>query len=237
MALPRLNDVPEYELTVPSTGQSVGFRPFLVKEQKVLMIAYESKDVKEILRAVMNCIQACEQNIDVNKLATFDVDYIFTQIRSKSVGEKNDVVMKCTTCGHENQLTVNLDEIEIHLEKKDMVIELNDKYTLTMKYPTYTDIINDRVLLNDKRTQTEQLLATLRNCMETIQTEEENILLKDETVEEIDDFISSLNDEQYGKIADFVASVPTLSYTKKFNCKECEKENELRVEGLQDFFS
>ena len=106
-----------------------------------------------------------------------------------------------------------------------------------MKYPTYSDIINDRVLLNDKRTQTEQLLATLRNCMETIQTEEENILLKDETVEEIDDFISSLNDEQYGKIADFVSSVPTLSYTKKFNCKECEKENELRVEGLQDFFS
>jgi len=237
MALPRLNDVPEYELTVPSTGQSVGFRPFLVKEQKVLMIAYESKDVKEILRAVMNCIQACVQNIDVNKLATFDVDYIFTQIRSKSVGEKSDVVMKCTTCGHENQLTVNLDEITIDLEKKDMVIELNDKYTLTMKYPTYSDIINDRVLLNDKRTQTEQLLATLRNCMETIQTEEENILLKDETVEEIDDFISSLNDEQYGKIADFVSSVPTLSYTKKFNCKECEKENELRVEGLQDFFS
>jgi len=106
-----------------------------------------------------------------------------------------------------------------------------------MKYPTYTDIINDRVLLNDTRTQTEQLIATLRNCMDTIQTEEENIVLKDETVEEIDDFISSLNDEQYGKIADFVSSVPTMRYEKKFNCKSCEKENTLVVEGLQDFFS
>lgn len=237
MALPRLNDVPEYELTVPSTGQTVGFRPFLVKEQKVLMIAYESKEVKQILRAVLNCIQACVKNIDVGKLATFDVDYIFTQIRSKSVGETNDVIMKCTNCQHENQLTINLNEIEIDIEKKDMIIQLNDTYTLKMKYPTYTDIIGDRVLLNDTRTQTEQLLATLRNCMDTIQTENENIVLKDETVEEIDDFISSLNDEQYGKIADFVSSVPSLSYTKKFNCKECEKENELKVEGLQDFFS
>ena len=237
MALPRLNDVPEYELTVPSTGQSVGFRPFLVKEQKVLMIAYESKDVKQILKAVLNTIQSCVKNIDVGKLATFDVDYIFTQIRSKSVGETNDVIMKCTNCSHENQLTINLNEINIDVEKKDNIIKLNDTYTLKMKYPTYTDIINDRVLLNDTRTQTEQLLATLRNCMDTVQTEEENIVLKDETVEEIDDFISSLNDEQYGKIADFVSNVPTMRYEKKFNCKGCEKENTLVVEGLQDFFS
>ena len=237
MALPRLNDVPEYELTVPSTGQSVGFRPFLVKEQKVLMIAYESKVVKQILKAVLNTIQSCVKNIDVGKLATFDVDYIFTQIRSKSVGETNDVIMKCTNCSHENQLTINLNEINIDVEKKDKIIKLNDTYTLKMKYPTYTDIINDRVLLNDTRTQTEQLIATLRNCMEAIQTEEENIVLKDETVEEIDDFISSLNDEQYGKIADFVSNVPTMRYEKKFNCKGCEKENTLVVEGLQDFFS
>lgn len=237
MALPRLNDVPEYELTVPSTGQSVAFRPFLVKEQKVLMIAYESKDVKEILRSVMNCIDACVKNVDVGKLATFDVDYIFTQIRSKSVGETNDVMMKCTSCGHENQLTIDLNEIKIDVENKDMMIQLNDQYILKMKYPTYTDIISDKVLLNDTRSQTEQLLATLRNCMDTIQTEEENIVMKDETVEEIDDFISSLNDEQYGKIADFVSNVPVMSYTKKFNCSGCEKENELRVEGLQDFFS
>lgn len=237
MALPRLNDVPEYELTVPSTGQTASFRPFLVKEQKVLMIAYESKDVKQILRAVLNCIQACVKNIEIGKLATFDVDYIFTQIRSKSVGESNDVVMKCTNCQHDNQVTINLNEIEINVEKKNMIIQLNDQYTLKMKYPTYTDIIGDRVLLNDTRTQTEQLLATLRNCMEAIQTEEENIVLKDETIEEIDDFISSLNDEQYGKIADFVSDVPTMRYEKKFNCKSCETENTLVVEGLQDFFS
>ena len=237
MALPRLNDVPDYELTVPSTGQSVSFRPFLVKEQKVLLIAYESRDVKQIVKAVLNTIQSCVKNVDVGKLATFDVDYIFTQIRSKSVGESNDVIMKCKNCEHENQITIDLNEIKIEVEKRDMSIQLNDQYTLKMKYPTYNDIINDKVLLNEKRTQTDQLIATLRNCMDSVQSDDENIVLKDETVEEIDDFISSLNDEQYGKITDFVTKIPTMTYVKKFNCKSCEKENELKVEGLQDFFS
>lgn len=201
------------------------------------MIAYESKDVKQILKAILNCIQACVKNIDVGKLATFDVDYIFTQIRSKSVGESSDVVMKCSNCDKENELSIDLNEITINVEKKDMSIQLNDQYTLKMKYPTYNDIINDKVLLNKTRSQTEQLLATLRNCMEAIQSDEENIVLKDETIEEIDDFISSMNDDQYAKITDFVQSVPTMKYEKKFNCKSCEKENTLVVEGLQDFFS
>lgn len=237
MALPRLNDVPEYELTVPSTGQTLEFRPFLIKEQKVLMIAYESKDIKTILKAVLNTIESCVKNVDVNKLATFDVDYIFTQIRSRSVGESSDVIMKCTTCQHDNNLRIDLNEIQIEVDKKDMDIQLNDMYLLKMKYPTYNDIIKDKILLNESRTQTEQLLATLRNCMDSIQTDEENIVLKNETIEEIDDFISSLNDEQYGKITDFVTAIPTMKYTKKFNCQSCEKENTLVVEGLQDFFS
>ena len=88
MALPRLNDVPYYELTVPSTKKIVRFRPFLIKEQKVLLIAYESRDVKQIMNTVLDCISSCVENIDVLKLSTFDVDYIFTQIRSKAVGEK-----------------------------------------------------------------------------------------------------------------------------------------------------
>tara|TARA_E500000318_G_scaffold41622_1_gene39832 strand:- start:1739 stop:2455 length:717 start_codon:yes stop_codon:yes gene_type:complete len=237
MALPRLNDVPYYELTVPSTKKIVRFRPFLIKEQKVLLIAYESRDVKQIMNTVLDCISSCVENIDVLKLSTFDVDYIFTQIRSKAVGEKVDINMACKNCDAVNKLNVDLSTINIDVPERDMHIVLNDTYTLKMKYPTYPDIINDKVILNENRTATEQLLGTLRNCMEAIQTENENILLKDETVEEIDDFINSLNEEQYTKIADFVGSMPTLRHEQKYNCQSCEKEQTLVVEGLQDFFT
>ena len=237
MALPRLNDVPEYELTVPSTKQQIKYRPFLVKEQKVLLIAYESKDIKHILNAVINCINSCTQGIDAEKLATFDTDYIFTQIRSKSAGENVEIGVKCTSCEHENPIKVNLEEVKIDIEDKDMHVKLNDTYTLKMKYPTYKDIINDKVMLNNDRSQTDQLLATLRTCMEAIQTENENILIKDESVEEVEEFINSLNDAQYGALADFVGKMPKMTYTKKFNCSECEKENKFEMEGLQDFFT
>lgn len=237
MALPRLNDVPYYELTVPSTQQTVRYRPFLIKEQKVLLIAYESRDVKQILNAVLDCIAACVENVDISKLATFDVDYIFTQIRSKAAGEVVDIGHKCAKCDAVNTVNVKLEEIKLDVQPRDMHIVLNDTYTLKMKYPTYQDIIGDKVVLNDNRTATEQLIATLRQCMEAIQTEEENIVLRDETVEEIDSFINSLNEEQYNKIADFVQDMPMMRHEQKYNCQSCESENTLVVEGLQDFFT
>ena len=111
MALPKLNTAPKYELTVPSTGEKVRFRPFLVKEQKILLIAYESKDRKNIIQAILDTIDSCVEELDVKKLTTFDVDFIFTNIRSKSVGEKITVNMNCKSCSTPNEIEIDLDEI------------------------------------------------------------------------------------------------------------------------------
>ena len=114
MALPKLNDVPKYEITIPSTDKKVYFRPFLVKEQKVLLIALESQDEKQILQAVVDTIKACiYEDIEIDKLAIFDLEYIFLQIRGKSVGETADLIMKCRECNHENKVKVDLEEIKI----------------------------------------------------------------------------------------------------------------------------
>jgi hypothetical protein len=237
MALPRLNDVPYYELIIPSNKQKVKFRPFLVKEQKVLLIAYESRDIKQILNSVMDCISFCVEGVDISELPSFDIDYIFTQIRTKSAGENTEVGIKCTNCEKTNNININLEEISIEVPERDMSIKLNDIYTLNMKYPNYKEMIGDNVLLNDKRSGPDQMIATLRQCMHSIQTEEENIILKNETIEEIDEFINSLNEEQYIMIAKFIENLPQLRYEKDYECKHCEKKNTLTIEGLQDFFT
>ena len=116
MALPQLkNDVPKYEMTVPSTGEVVKYRPFLVKEQKVLLVAFESKDSKQILNSMLDSISSCVPNIKLDSLATFDVDYMFTQVRSKSVGETSRILHACQNCNEENEVKVRLDQIKVNI--------------------------------------------------------------------------------------------------------------------------
>ena len=116
MALPQLkNDVPKYEMTVPSTGEVVKYRPFLVKEQKVLLVAFESKDSKQILNSMLDSISSCVPNIKLDSLATFDVDYMFTQVRSKSVGETSTILHACQNCNEENEVKVRLDQIKVNI--------------------------------------------------------------------------------------------------------------------------
>ena len=114
MALPKLNEVPKYDLVIPSLNETVRFRPFLVKEQKVLMLGYESQNKKEILKAIIETIDACVSgNVDLNRLTTYDVDYMFTKIRAKSVGETADIQISCSNCQEMNDVKVNLDSIEV----------------------------------------------------------------------------------------------------------------------------
>ena len=132
MALPRLNEVPEYELVIPSTKENIQFRPFLVKEQKILLMAFESRDTKQIMQAIGKTIESCIPDIKLAKLASFDIDYIFMQIRSKSVGEVSKLGIKCQHCEQTNDIAVKLDEVEIKQDKivnKD--IELDENISLT----------------------------------------------------------------------------------------------------------
>ena len=162
MALPKLNTTPKYELTIPSTGETLKFRPFLVKEQKVLLVAYESQDQQQILSAILDCIQACVQDVSLNKLATFDSDYIFSRIRSKSVGEVTDVKATCSSCGHESDKKIDLNGLQVFGKiKKNIEIDLNEDIKVKMKYPTYTDFIKDPKIFSDAVSYTHLTLPTI----------------------------------------------------------------------------
>ena len=237
MALPRLNESPQYTMKIPSTGEEIKYRPFLVKEQKVLLMAQESQDPKQVMTSLLTCIENCTQGLDVSNLATFDTDYMFSQIRSKSVGESTSLIGVCKECEQENTVSIKLDTIEVDVDpkaKKD--ITLTSGITLRMKYPSYNDFIQADVL-NEDNTATEILLNTVIACMDSIMTEDDNILVKDESKEEIEEFLNSLTSEQFDMIADFVRTIPKMYHREVYSCSNCGTENELVLEGLNDFFS
>ena len=238
MALPVLsNDKPMYEVIVPSSQETYKFRPFLVKEQKSLLIAFESQDNKQILTTMLNCIESCIPGLNIKKLATFDMDYLFTQIRAKSVGETSTVLSACVKCKEENEVVVNLQNIK--MEKTDIktkVIPITDTIKVEMKYPTYDDVMKNTAFMKDDANTTDVLFSNIVNCMHAVQTEEDNILISQEPKEEIDKFINSLTNQQLEKITQFVQSVPTLYHEQKYICKKCGHENTLELKGLQDFF-
>ena len=238
MALPVLsNDKPTYEVVVPSTQETFKFRPFLVKEQKSLLIAFESQDNKQILTTMLNCIESCVPGIDLNKLATFDMDYIFTQIRAKSVGEKSTIVTKCVECEEENKVEINLEKIKMEkAELKSKVIPITDQINVQMKYPTYMDVLANPNISNDSSSEVEVLFDSIRSCLYAVQTGDDNIIISQEPHEEVEKFINSLTNQQLEKITDFVSSMPTLTHTEKFQCEKCRHENTLALRGLQDFF-
>ena len=237
MALPRLsNDRPIYEMVIPSTKEAVKYRPFLVKEQKSLLVAFESQDQKQILNSMLACIESCVPGVDVMKLATFDVDYMFTQVRSKSVGETSTVLSACTECREENEVKINLADINVKSDGlKTEVIEISDDISLEMKYPTYEDTLGYvKSELSDNAAET--MFNSIATCINAVQTKDENILLKHEPREEIETFINSLTTQQLEKITSFVDGMPTLIHEQKYTCKKCGHENTLQMKGLQDFF-
>lgn len=236
MALPRLNEQPIYEVTIPSTGDVKRFRPFLVKEQRNMLIALESKDPRQMMNGLLNCITSCVEGIDQNTLTTSDADYVFTMIRSKSAGESTKVETNCKNCGHRNEVKINLDEVEVKKSGLSDVIKLTDSISLKMKYPTYNDIIQNGIL-NDENNMVENTFTTIVSCIHSVMTEEENILLKDQPKKEIEDFINSLSTEQFAKVQEFVDEMPTMELNTSFVCEQCNEKSDVQLRGMQDFFS
>lgn len=237
MALPKLNEVPNYELVIPSSGETIFYRPFLVKEQKVLLMALETQDEKQMLRSITDTVQACVSNkINFNKLATFDVEYIFTQIRSKSVGESSTVNLTCGQCGESNEVAIDLNDIKINLNDQSKIIKLNEKYTLVMKYPNYASVVANSDNTQDD-TLTEVIFETIIMCMDELRTEDDIIKLADEPREELETFLDGLNSVQLENIMNFVNNLPRLEHTVEYKCESCEHENKITLQGIQDFFS
>lgn len=235
MALPKINSTPSYAVTVPSTGQEVTFRPFLVKEQKTLLIALETQERKDMVRAICRTIRSCVEDELKGELTTFDVDYLFTKIRSKSVGETSELLVECTECGHKNEVTVELDSVKIGDISSESSVQLTDEITLQMRYPTYEDFLQNPSIM-EGGTATESLLELIMICIDSVMTEEERFAFRDESKEEIVAFVESMTTEQFDLIAQFVEKIPNITSTSRFSCANCNAENEKVFSGIDDFF-
>ena len=237
MPLPKIA-TPTYELEIPSTKQVVKYRPFLVKEEKILIIAMESEDNKQIATAVKNVISSCilTKGVKVNELSTFDIEYLFLNIRGKSVGEDVEVLI---TCPDDNVTQVptliNLDEIQIQIDEdhsRDIVLDNN--LTLRMKYPSMDEFIKNNFSTGDIGvTETFDLISS---CIEQIYSEEESWAASDCTKKELLEFVEQLSSKQFKEIEKFFDTMPRLSHKIKIKNPKTGVESEVVLEGLSAFF-
>lgn len=239
MALPQINTFPWYDITIPSTNKTVRYRPYNVGEQKTLLIAFESGEssniAKSLLDIVINCI---EDNLDRNSLTTFDVEYLFLQIRSKSVGETSNVILTCPSCGQQNGVEITVDKIHIdQSEFPERMIKISEDYTLELKFPTYMDVLNSNGVTQEDSVS-ELLYRTIMQSLDKLHTPDELIRFKDESVEEITKFIDNLTTGQYSKLMEFVNRLPSLKQDVEYECEGegCNQKNNYTLQGLYDFF-
>lgn len=235
MALPKLNDSPKYDLVIPSSKQKVRYRPYLVKEEKVLMMAMESQDMNAVLNTVVDTIVACvEEPIEKKTLAVFDVEYMFTQIRSKSVGETSKVGVKCKHCEASNEVDVDVSSIVIEVPEVNNMVEITSDITLEMKWPSYNDIMD--LGITDQKSMAAKSFGMIGKCIAAIHTEEERIDTKDVSEKEMEEFIDSMTSEQFQKISSYIEKMPKLQHDVHFDCSECGQGNNITLQGMTDFF-
>jgi hypothetical protein len=229
---------PKYEMIVPSTGESITYRPYVVKEEKILLIALETQDDIQIEKSVTDIIKQCvESPLNINDLTTFDIEMIFITLRSKSVGEGVKLIMKCEeeTCDGSEDVFLELDKITIsNLEesKENKSIKINDDISIDMRWLK----TNDRLNQAQRKTGTDTIINSAAKCIETIYSGEETFATKDAPHKEVVTFVESLNTDQFAKVLDFMQASPALSYDLAYNCKICGHKNEKELRGLQDFF-
>ena len=237
MPLPRIA-TPTYELVLPSSNKKIKYRPFLVKEEKVLIIALESQDQKQIANAVKSIIKSCilSRGIKVEKLSTFDIEYLFLNIRGKSVGEDIEVMVTCPDDGKTQvPMSINIDSIQIKKsDEHNPDIKLDDQFTLRMRYPSLSEFIKSNFTMEDMKVDdTFELIAS---CVDQVYSEEESWTQEDCTKKELVDFIEQLNSSQFKEIEKFFDTMPKLSHKVKVTNPNTKVESEIVLEGLQNFF-
>lgn len=231
MPLPKL-ETPTYELTLPSTGQRIKYRPFLVREYKILLTSLES-DAEEIHRVVTELIDVCTFNsLNASKLPSFDIEYIFLHIRAKSIGENTSTIITCKNCQNKIEHVVDITKATIHKNPEHTnKIEINDTITLEMRYPNFKEVLDIFEEANS-----DKIVELVCSCIDTVYTENEYYKLSDHTKEEIDEFINSFSKAQFDKLENFFLTMPKLKQEINAVCSNCNTKNEIIVEGLQNFF-
>ena len=232
MALPRI-DTPTYQLTIPSTQQKIDFRPFLVKEQKIIMMAQESQDEKQMVRAMSDLVTSCTFNkFDVNKLPIFDVEYMFLKIRGKSIGETVELNLMCPDDGETQVPTkINLEEIEVSMTVgHSNMIDITDDIKLQLRYPIYSDATQVGGL-----EQSDGVFKLLTRCIDKIIYGDQEYNRVDISDKEIEEFIDQLNTDQFNRIVEFFNTMPKLRHVVQITNPKTKVKSEVVLEGLQNF--
>ena len=239
MPLPKIA-TPTYELVLPSTDQTIQYRPFLVKEEKLLVLALESEDNKQITTAIKSVLKNCVQTkgIKVEQLPTFDIEFLFLNIRGKSVGEELEVNIVCPD-DEKTQVTVdiNLDDIQVQKsEEHNKQIKLDENLMMEMKYPSLDQFIKNNFDFNEKN-QMDQSFQLIASCIDKIYTEEEVWATADCTKKEVNDFLEQMNSGQFKLIETFFETMPKLSHTISVTNPKTKVESDVVLEGLASFFA
>ena len=239
MPLPKIA-TPIYELEIPSLKKKIRYRPFLVKEEKILIIALETEDSKQIANAVKNVITNCilSKGIKVEDLATFDIEYLFLNIRGKSVGETVDVLITCPDDGTTQVPTsISLDEINVEVDPKhSRDIKLDDSLTLRMRYPSMTEFIKNN-FDSGESVSVDDTFDLIVSCIDQIYSEEESWAAGDSSKKELLEFVEQLSSKQFKEVEKFFDTMPKLSHTIKIKNPNTKVESEVVLEGLSAFFS
>ena len=239
MPLPQIA-TPSYTLELPSIKKEIKYRPFLVKEEKILIIAMESEDSKQIADAVKNVISNCilTKGVKVDQLSTFDIEYLFLNIRGKSVGETVDVLITCPDDGKTQvPISINLDDIQVVVnENHSRDIKLDDSLTLRMKYPSMQEFVKTN-FGNDFNITVDQTFDLIVSCIEQVYSEEESWTASDCTKKELSEFIEQLSSKQFKQVEKFFETMPKLSHTLKVKNPNTGVESEVLLEGLSSFFA
>jgi hypothetical protein len=233
--LPKLV-TPKYEMIVPSTGETVTYRPYVVREEKILLIAIESRSEIAVEKAVTEIIKTCvESPIDIKKLTTFDIEFMFITLRSKSVGEGVKINPPCDHCEERNEHKIDLEKVTVkNLEDAiDKHIKLTDDISLDLRWQT----LDDRLKESERETETETMINTIAHSIETIYSGEEIFAAKDVKLKEIINFVESLNSDQFVEVCEVLGKAPALNYKMEFECEHCGEKNERELKGLIDFFT
>ena len=240
MPLPKIN-TPTYELVLPSNNKKIKYRPFLVREEKILIMALESEDAKQISDSVVDILNSCiiSKNVKIQSLATFDIEYLFLNVRAKSVGESVEVNIRCPDDNETMvQKTIDLDLIKIKKDRKHKnIIKLDDNLSLKLKYPSMDSFIEKNFEIGATANAIKSTLTMITSCIDVIYNEEESWDASESTQKELEDFLEQLNTKQFAMIEDFFTTMPKLTHTIKVKNPKTNVESDVVLEGLAAFFS
>lgn len=236
MPLPVIS-TPTYDLIIPSTGKKIEFRPFLVKEEKILILAMESEDQKQIAKAVRQVLSNCivTKGVDVSEFATFDIELLFLNIRGKSVGEKIPIVITCEDDGEtEVNVELDVDEIKVTKDKNHTdVVDIGNGYFVKMKYPKFDEFIENNFIGGG----TDESFKLIAKCIDTIYNDEESWDSVDFTEKEMIEFLEQFPTSQFKNIEAFFETMPKLVHEITVTNPKTKKKNKVVLEGLASFFS